>query len=149
MAGTYCQLLMHVVFSTKHRRPWLSDDISGDLYKYIGGIIRDEKGSLLEIGGIEDHIHLYVRWRPDESVSNLMREIKAGSSRWIHEHYPKMAEFAWQEGYSAFSVSLSNEESVRRYIKNQKEHHAKFDFKAELRKLLEAHQIEFDERYLF
>jgi REP element-mobilizing transposase RayT len=148
MPGTYSQLLLHIVFSTKHRQPWISPDVANRLYPYIGGIIRAEKGVLHDIGGIEDHLHLYLRWRPDESISNLMRTVKARSSRWVHETFPHLGSFAWQEGYSVFSVSKSQEDVLKRYIATQAEHHRKEDFKSELLRLLRAHGIEFDETYV-
>ena len=147
--GTYTQLLLHVVFSTKHREPWITTDISERLYEYIGGIIRGEKGVLYSRGGTADHIHLYVRWRPDGALSDLMRAVKAGSSLWIHQTFPKLGSFAWQEGYGAFSVSKSQEQAVKNYIAKQAQHQAKEDFKSELLRLLRAHGIEFDERYVF
>ena len=149
MPGTYCQLLLHIVFSTKHRQPWIAADVTPRLYSYLGGIIRAEKGILYDIGGVEDHVHLYLRWRPDASVSDLMRTVKARSSKWIHETFPTLAAFAWQEGYSAFSVSKSQEQAVKTYIAGQAEHHKKEDFKSELLALLRAHAVEFDERYVF
>lgn len=149
MSGTYSQLLLHVVFSTKHRHPWITTEIAKVLYPYIGGIVRSEDGVLYEIGGIEDHVHLYLRWRPNGSVSDLMRTVKAGSSKWLHQTIPELREFTWQEGFAAFSVSKSQEAAVKAYIKNQHEHHRKVDFKAELLRLLRAHEIEFDERYVF
>src|SRR5262245_26467223 len=148
MPGTYSQLLLHVVFSTKHRTSWITADVAQRLYPYLGGIVRGEKGVLYEIGGIEDHVHLYLRWRPDESVSELMREIKAKSSKWVHDTFPALGEFAWQEGYAVFSMSKSQEPAVKAYIAGQPEHHRRIDFKAELLKLLIAHEIEFDERYV-
>ncbi|MCC6907363.1 MAG: IS200/IS605 family transposase [Phycisphaerales bacterium] len=149
MPGTYSQLLMHIVFSTKNREPWIASEVAERLYPYMGGIIRGEKGSLLEIGGVADHIHLLIRWRPDESVSNLMRTLKSKSSLWIHQTFADLAPFAWQEGYSAFSVSKSQENAVRAYILNQPQHHAREDFKTELIRFLCAHEIEYDKRYVF
>jgi putative transposase len=149
MAGTYSQILLHIVFSTKGRKQWITPDVAERLYPYIGGIIRSEKGTLFDIGGVEDHLHLYLRWRPDGSVSDLMRTTKAQSSKWIHETYPKLSGFAWQEGYAVFSVSKSQEPAVKKYIAGQAEHHRRVDFKSELLKMLRAHEIEFDERYVF
>jgi REP element-mobilizing transposase RayT len=149
MPGTYTQILLHVVFATKHRRPWLTPEVAQRLYDYMGGIIRAEGGSLLGRGGIEDHVHLYLRWRADQPLSDLMRAVKARSSRWVHETFPSFCDFAWQEGYSAFSVSKSQESALQQYIAHQAEHHAKFDFKEELLKLLRAHGIEFDEQHVF
>lgn len=149
MPGTYSQILLHVVFSTKSRAPWISAEVADRLYPYIGGIVRAEKGVLYDIGGVEDHVHMYLRWRPDESVSDLMRTVKARSSKWIHDTFPALREFAWQEGYSVFSVSKSQEGAVNAYIAGQHEHHKKVDFKSELLSILRAHGIEFDEKYVF
>ena len=149
MPGTYSQILLHMVFSTKHREPWISADIAERLYPYMGGIVRAENGVLYDIGGVEDHVHLYLRWRPDESVSDLMRTVKARSSKWVHDTFPKLGAFAWQEGYSVFSVSKSQESAVKAYIAGQREHHNKEDFKSELLRMLRLHEIEFDERYVF
>ncbi|MCW5766091.1 MAG: IS200/IS605 family transposase [Phycisphaeraceae bacterium] len=143
------QLLLHVVFSTKDRTPWITTDVSERLYPYIGGIIRAEKGTLYDIGGVKDHVHMYLRWRPDGSVSDLMRTVKARSSKWIHDEFPKLGAFAWQGGYSVFSVSRSQEDAVKRYIAGQAEHHKREDFKSELLRILRAHGVEFDETYVF
>ena len=149
MPGTYSQLLLHIVFSTKGRQPWITEEVAGRLYPYMGGIVRAEKGALYDIGGVEDHVHLYLRWRPDGSISDLMRTVKARSSKWIHDTFPDLAEFAWQEGYSVFSVSKSQEKAVKNYIAGQAEHHKRQDFKAELLQFFHAHDVEFDERYVF
>ena len=100
MPGTYSQILLHVVYSTKLREPWITPDLAERLYPYIGGIIRAERGVLYDIGGVADHVHLCLRWRPDESISNLMRTVKARSSGWVHDTFPTLNTFAWQEGYS-------------------------------------------------
>ena len=149
MSGTYSQVLLHVVFSTKERRAQIKPVIQGRLYEYVGGLVRAEKGSLLAIGGMPDHVHLLLRWRTDGTIADLMRTIKARSSLWIHKDLYGFEEFAWQEGYAVFSVSKSAESDVRRYIENQVEHHAGRDFKEELLALLRAHEIEFDEKYVF
>lgn len=149
MPGTYSQILLHAVFSTKERKTWLKPEITTALYPYIGGIIRDLKGTLLAIGGVEDHLHLYLRWRTDKAISDLMREVKAGSSEWIHKVYAKLKGFAWQEGYSVFTVSKSQEPRIKRYVEGQVEHHRQFDFKTELIELLTKHGVEFEEKYLF
>lgn len=149
MPGTYSQLLLHVVFSTKGRAPWLNAKVAERLYPYIGGIVRAEKGVLYDIGGVEDHVHMYLRRRPDGSVSDLMRTVKARSSKWVHDTFAALRAFSWQEGYSVFSVSKSQEEAVKKYIAGQTEHHKKEDFKSELRRILRAHGVAFDEKYLF
>ena len=149
MPGTYSQILLHIVFSTKHRSPWINAEVAERLYPYIGGIVRAEKGVLYDIGGIEDHVHLYLRWRPDGTVSDLMRTVKSQSSRWVHGTFPSLGAFAWQEGYSVFTVSKSQEGAVKAYIAGQHEHHNKEDFKSELLRMLHLHEIEFDEKYVF
>ena len=149
MPGTYSQILLHVVFSTKGREPWITPDLAGRLYPYMGGIVRAEKGALYDIGGAPDHVHLYLRWRPDGAMSDLMRTVKARSSKWVHDTLPAHGQFAWQEGYSVFSVSKSQEEAVKKYIAGQAAHHAKEDFRSELLRMLQAHGVEFDEQYVF
>ena len=147
MPGSYTALHYHLVWSTKERRPQITADISERLYAFIGGIIRDEKGTLLAVGGTPDHIHLLVRWRPDGSLSNLLRDIKTRSSRWAHEAIER-SEFRWQDGYSGFTVSRSALDDVRSYIERQEEHHRHRSFEEELR-ALRAHGVEFDEKYVF
>ena len=149
MPGTYSQILLHIVFATKRRTPWITREIAARLYPYIGGIVRAEKGVLCDIGGIEDHVHMHLRWLPDAPVSDLMRIVKSRSSKWMHEEFPSLGGFAWQEGYSVFSVSMSQDAAVKKYIAGQAEHHAAMDFKSELLRLLKAHGVDFDEKYVF
>ena len=149
MPGTYSQLLHHIVFSTKHREPLITPEIAPELYAYIGGIVRAEKGVLYHIGGVADHVHLYLRWRTDGTIADLLRVTKAKSSKWVHDKFPALKTFAWQEGYAAFTVSKSQEGAVKRYIARQEAHHKKEDFKSELLRLLRAHGIEFEEKYVF
>ena len=94
MPGTCSQLLLHVVFSTRERRPWIGTDVSERLYPCIGGIVSAERGVLFAIGGVEDHVNLYLRWRPDGSVSDLMRTLKSRSSKWLHDTHPQLTAFA-------------------------------------------------------
>ena len=149
MPGTYSQILLHVVFSTKRRERWIAPSVADRLYPFIGGIVRAERGVLYDIGGIEDHVHLYLRWRPDGAISDLMRTVKSRSSKWIHETFPALGSFAWQEGYAVFTVSKSQEEGVKKYIADQHEHHRTEDFQTELLRMFRKHEIEFDERYVF
>lgn len=148
MSGTFSILLVHVVFSTKEREPWINTSIARRLHPYMGGIVRTHDAAALAIGGAEDHVHLLVRMKTDQALADLMRMVKARSSRWIHERFPTHREFAWQEGYAAFSVSKSNEAAVKRYIENQAEHHARRGFKEELIELLERSGVEYDKRYV-
>ena len=149
MPGTYSQILLHVVFSTKARAAFIMPELQKRLYEYIGGIIHAEKGTLYTIGGMPDHLHLLLRWRTDATLADLMRTVKARSSRWVHQTFPPFASFAWQEGYAAFSVSKSAEPDVKAYIENQPEHHMKHDFEHELLALLSAHAINYDPRSVF
>lgn len=147
LAGTYSQILFHIVFSTKERRPLITGDVRERLYAYIGGIVRAEQGVLFAIGGVEDHVHLLVRWRPDAPVSDLMRTVKSRSTKWVKAELG-LEDFGWQEGYSVFSVSKSQEEVVKGYIAKQAQHHRVVGFKEELVKLLEVHGVEFEERWV-
>ncbi len=148
MASTLTNLLYHIVFSTKHRIPLITEDIQEPLYRYVGGIIRGEGGSQLEIGGTPDHVHILARFPARKSVSDMLRHIKASSSKWLNDK-GREDRFAWQEGYGAFSVSQSRVPAVRRYLENQEEHHRRWSFKQELISLLEKHGVEYDERYLW
>ena len=149
MSQSYCNLLYHLVFSTKGRQPWLHGDLAKRTHEYLGGAVRDEGGLALVVNGTADHVHLLARLRQDKAVSNVLRDIKSNASGWIHRTFPKHGDFAWQGGYAAFTVSPSQVEKLRRYILGQEEHHRKQSFKEELIALLKAHGIEFDERYLW
>jgi putative transposase len=149
MAGTYTNLLYHLVFSTQDRLLLITKSIQADLYTYMGGIIRGEGGILLEIGGMPDHIHLVVKFKPTKSVSEMLNRIKAKSSKWLNEEKLKLRKFGWQDGYAAFSVSESQVDSVRRYVREQERHHQQQSFQDEVRALLEKHGVEFEEKYLW
>ena len=146
---TYTCLKYHLVFGTQYRRALLLKPMRQDLYSYIGGIIRDEGGNLDSIGGIEDHIHILCGIPPRVAVSNMLRAIKASSSKWINENRRTESEFRWQRGFAAFSVSKSQMPAVDRYIGNQEEHHSKISFEDEYRNFLIRHGIKFEERFLF
>jgi REP element-mobilizing transposase RayT len=149
MPNTYTKLYYHLVFSTKHRKPLITDAIEPQLHKYINGIIHNFEGTCIEINGTADHIHILTILPPKTSLSDALRSIKAGSSKWVHESHPTHSSFTWQDGYAAFTVSASQVESVRTYIRNQKTHHQANDFKTELIGLLDKHGIDYDERYLW
>ena len=147
--GTFSKLTYHIVFSTKYRRKTINDDIPERLYEYMGGIVRNLDGSLIEIGGIDDHVHLLVNFPPSKSVSNCIRDIKANSSKWMNDLPGAKLKFEWQKGYGAFTVSHSQIGMVRSYIQNQREHHRTKSFKEEFIELLERHEIKFEHEYLF
>jgi putative transposase len=148
MPSSYTSLYYHIVFSTKHRKPLLVDSIRTGLYKYIAGIIENKEGRLIEIGGVEDHIHILATCSPKRALADFIRDIKANASRWVNEQ-PRSMKFAWQNGYGAFTVSVSQVEVVRRYIRNQAEHHRRQSFVDEFRTVLIRHGISFDEQQLF
>src|SRR5262245_20017463 len=148
MPHSYTQLLYHIVYSTKERRPWLKG-IRGRVHAYLGGGIRDEGGTALCVGGVDDHVHILARLRQDKAISAVIGAIKANSSGWIHREFSELAEFEWQVGYAAFTVSKSQEGHLRRYIDGQEEHHRTRSFQEELILLLKAHGIKYDERYLW
>lgn len=145
---SYSCLLYHVVFSTKERRPFLTDDLRERLIRYIGGIVRRANGKLLEANGPSDHLHLVISTATRPAIPDLLRDIKANSSGWIHHTFPEHKTFAWQDGYAAFSVSKSVLPKVTEYVRNQREHHRAVTFEEELIELLRRHEVEFDEKYI-
>lgn len=148
MPDSYTNLLYHIVFSTKDRRPLITPEYELRLHDYIGGTIRSLGGICLELNGTEDHIHLLAKLRPDSTVSDVLRDLKANASGWIHDVFPSLKNFSWQRRYGAFTVSHSNVEEVRRYIVKQKEHHQKVSFRDEFVQFLKANGIEYDERFV-
>lgn len=149
MGSTYSKVILHFVTSTKNREPLISREIEPRLFEYIGGIVRGEDGILIAAGGDVDHIHLLVIWNHDRAPADLMRCVKSNATKWLKRTFAEMGGFHWQDGYGVFSVSVSQVEKVQRYIVNQHEHHRRTDFKTEYTKLLAAHQIQWDEQYIW
>ena len=149
MAHTFTHLLTHIVFSTKDRAPLLDAELKSRLFPYLGGIIRAHDGKALIINGPTDHVHILASLAAKHSLSDLMRELKADSSGWVHKNVPNQNAFAWQIGYGAFSVSHSNLAEVEKYIANQEEHHRKISFQEEFVTFLKKHEIQYDERFLW
>jgi len=150
MAGTFTNINYHLIFSTKNREPFINDSqFESRLHEYLGGIVRLNHGVPCLINGMEDHIHMLIRWIPNGNLSNLMRDIKSGSSKWVHQEYPHRKTFAWQEGFGAFTVSHSQIYKVRSYIAGQKDHHRKYDFQAEFRALLKVNEIKWNEETIW
>ena len=149
MPQSFAQLHVHVVFSIKGRAPLIDPGWERRLYDVIGGILKTVKCSLLAGGGIEDHVHLLISLARDISVSDVVRNVKTDSSKWIHEDLAGLANSHWQTGYSAFSVSQSQLPAVRRYIANQNEHHRRQSYQDEVRELLRLHGIEPDEEHMW
>lgn len=148
VSQSFTNLLYHIVFSTKDRRPLITLEYQPRLYQYIGGTIRRLGGASLGINGTEDHVHVLAKLRPDKALSDVLRDLKAGASGWMHDVFPRLADFSWQRGYGAFSVSQSNLQQVQRYLREQKEHHQRVSFRDEFIQFLKANEIEFDERYV-
>jgi putative transposase len=149
MANTYTALHYHFVFSTKNRRTWIRPEIEARIWDYLGGIARANKMKPIKTGGIDDHIHMLLGAPPTIAPSKIAQLVKGGSSAWIHETFPELADFAWQDGYGAFTVSKSALGDVTLYIARQREHHRAMSFQEEYRALLDRHGIEYDERYVW
>ena len=149
MPHSFTHILVHYIFSTKDRKQYLTEDIRPRILDYMGGIARNNDIQPQIINGLEDHVHMLVLLPKTLSIAKAIQLIKGGSSRWIHEEFPDLRHFAWQIGYGAFSVSLSNKENVVNYIKHQKEHHKKKTFKEEFIEFLKKHNIDYDERYIW
>ena len=138
MAQSFTNLLYHIIFSTKERRPVIKLDYQPRLYDYIGGIIRNNGGISLGINGTEDHVHVLAKLRPDRALSAVLRDLKSNATGWMHDVFPRLADFYWQRGYAAFTVSQSNLKQVQRYLATQKEHHRKVSFRDEFISFLQA-----------
>ena len=148
MSQSFTNLLYHLIFSTKDRRPIITLDYQPRLYDYIGGIIRECGGISLGINGIEEHVFVLAKLRPDKALSDVLRVMKCNASGWMHDVFPSLRNFSWQRGYAAFTVSQSHVTEVQRYISRQKEHHQRVSFRDEFIEFLQENQIEFDERYV-
>jgi len=149
MGHTFSRILLHVVFSSKARRNALYRNMRGELLGYIRGVARNLDAQLLEANAVDDHMHVLLSLRPTHAPSDIVRKIKANSSRWVRETYPDLQDFAWQSGFSAFSVSESALHGVIAYIQNQEQHHKRMPFAQELRVLLDKHGVQYDpEHYL-
>ena len=149
MPNSYTCLRYHVIFSTKNRVPQIRPSIRDRLHEYVGGIVRDEKGRLIAAGGTPDHVHLLISTHPQTALSDLLRQVKASSSRWIHETLADLRDFGWQNGYGAFTVSHSNIGQVAKYIAEQEAHHRQVSFQEEFIEFLRRHDVAYDERYIW
>ena len=148
MAHTFSNLLYHVVFGTKGREPSIDRELRADLHAYLGGIVRELHGSPIIINGTFDHVHALIKLPPTIALSDAIRVVKTNSSKWVHDER-RRAKFAWQSGYSAFSVSESGVPGVTKYIEQQEEHHRKKTFAEEYIEFLEKHSVVYDPRYVF
>jgi putative transposase len=149
MANTYTQIYIQTVFAVENRGCLIQNEWKDELYKYIAGIVKNNNHKLIAINGMPDHIHIFIGMKPDQSVSDLLQDIKGGSSKWINEKGFVKGKFKWQSGFGAFSYSQSHIDTVVKYIQQQEEHHQRKTFKEEYVALLKAFQIEHNEKYLF
>jgi putative transposase len=150
MPQSLAQVYLHLIFSTKHRRPWLRDPaLRDELHNYLGGTCRNLDSPSLIVGGVEDHVHILCRLGKSIAIATLVRDVKRESSKWIKTKAADLAEFHWQDGYGAFSISPAHVEDLRKYIANQEEHHKTEPFQDEFRRILAKYGIEYDERYVW
>ncbi len=146
---SYISSYYHCVFSTKERRPLMLPPLRDRLWPFIGGIARQNQMKAIQIGGMPDHIHILLSMPSTVTIAKAMQLIKGGSSKWVHDTFPRHSLFRWQVKYGAFGVSVSLLDKTIEYIKNQEEHHRRMTFKEEFLALLKKHQIAYDERYLW
>ena len=150
MPQSLAQIYLHIVFSTKDRRPFLQNDsIRDEMHNYLGGICNNIKCPTLRVGGVSDHVHLLCRLSRTITVADLVQELKRESSKWVKTKSNLLGDFHWQNGYGAFSISPGHVEEVRSYIANQEEHHRTVTFQDEFRRLLTKYGVEWDERYVW
>jgi len=150
MAQSLVQLYTHLVFSTKHRKRFLQDDVlRANLHAYLAGTCKNLESPSLLIGGVEDHVHILCRLSKTIAVSVLIRELKRESSKWIKSESASVRTFQWQSGYGAFSISPSHVEDLKRYIASQTRHHKTETFQEEFRRLCRKYGVEIDERYVW
>lgn len=149
MSQSYVSSYYHCVFSTKERRPFITNELQTRLFPYLGGIAREHKMKLLAVGGMPDHIHLLLSLPKTLAISKALQLIKGGSSKWVHDTFPEHREFNWQQGYGAFSIGVNDIERTKNYIENQTEHHKQRDFKQEFLIFLKRNEVEYEESYLF
>jgi len=149
MANTYTQINIHAVFAVKGRQNLLVDKFRNDLFRYIQGILKNQEQFALAVNGYKDHVHIFFELNPKYAISDIMRDVKASSSKWINDNKFVVGKFAWQEGYGGFSYSRSQRDNVINYIVNQENHHKKNTFKDEYLELLRKFEIEFKDEYVF
>jgi REP element-mobilizing transposase RayT len=149
MPQSLSKILVHLIYSTKNREPILGDDVRDELHRYSAGILKEWDSPAVLINSVGDHVHILYLHFKNHSLSKIVEEVKKGSSKWLKTKGTEYAEFHWQNGYGAFSVSQSNAEAVVRYIESQRAHHQKKTFQEELREFFRRHEVQFDERYVW
>ncbi len=149
MPQSLASILVHLVFSTKHRQPFIKPEIEEELFKYMSGIFREYESPVIAINGAEDHVHILVSLSRKIALSDLLEKVKKSSSKWIKTKGENYRNFYWQNGFGAFSIGQSGVEALKEYIAKQKEHHRKKTFQDEFREFLRLYNIEYDERYVW
>jgi REP element-mobilizing transposase RayT len=149
MPQSLARILVHLVFSTKNREPFLSPDLRAELHPYLTAALGQSGCIPIEVGGVEDHVHLLFALSRTLTVAQLVESLKTSSSKWIKTRRTSMVNFYWQAGYGAFSVAQSNLKAAARYIQNQEQHHQQETFQDELRRILRKYQMSFDEAYIW
>ena len=149
MSQSLAKILTHIIFSTKHRRALIAPSVQEELKAYLIGALKNLDSPSLETNCAPDHVHILCCMSKNLALTMLLEQIKKSSSKWIKTKGPAFTEFYWQTGYGAFSVSESNVDAVRDYIKRQEEHHRRMTFQEEFRQFLERHKVDYDERYVW
>ena len=149
MPNTYTQLYIQFVFAVKYRESLIKKEWNGELYKYITGIVQNNKSKMLAINGMPDHIHIFIGYKPTMAIPDLVKDIKLASGSWINDKGLTSHRFNWQEGYGDFSYRLRDIDEICKYIQNQEEHHHKKTFREEYTGLLNDFAVEYDDKYLF
>jgi putative transposase len=149
MANTYTQLYVHIIFAVKGRTNLISKNWKEKLYQYLTGIATNKQVKMMTVNGMPDHIHILLGFKPDNNLSNIIRDIKANSSKWINENRFVQGKFEWQNGFGAFTIGQSQVQTVINYIRNQEEHHRIKSFKEEYLDFLRAYQIDYKPEYIF
>lgn len=149
MPQSLSRVLVHLVFSTKNRAPFLTKDVQEETHAYLSGILNNIDCPSIRVGGVEDHVHLFFSLSRKRSIADVVETVKTSSSKWIKNQDGQFGDFHWQAGYGAFSVCQSEADRVVAYILNQAEHHRKRTFQEEFRRMLELYEVEFDERYVW
>ncbi len=150
MSQSLVQIYVHLVFSTKHRQPFLTDAVfRSRVHAYLAGICKNLESPSLQTGGVIDHVHILCRLSKAHDVSSLIRDMKRDSTVWIKEENAQLPQFHWQQGYGAFSVSPGHVELLKQYIANQEEHHKTESFQDEFRRLCRKYGVQIDERYVW
>ena len=149
MPQSLARVLIHIVFSTRDRKPSITDSIRGELHAYLVTVASEGDNASLRVGGVADHVHIAMFLSRTESIAKVVERLKVSSSKWIKGRGPEFAKFSWQRGYAAFSVGLGDRALLIRYIDAQTEHHARRDFQAEMRTMFAKCDVAFDERYVW